>query len=159
MNQTITVLIVEPGKAPKLDCILNRPEIFEQIVGGSYDVGVFLDRETALIHCEDNKKRFATPNRFIQGMNDYIAGTFFFCGLDSTGFCSLPYTQQSYFAKLYGEDPPFFLLGSESLGGQKIVCASVGDLAKAACFLWENLKTGQAVRLSRWGGLRSGAVK
>ena len=129
MNQTINVMIVEPGKAPKMECILNRPEIFEHIVGGSYDVGIFLEREAGLIHCEDNKKRFAMPNRFIQDANDYIAGTFFLCGLDSTGFCSLPATQQRYFAKLYGEDPPFFLLSGESGTGQKIVCTSVGDPA------------------------------
>ena len=156
MNQTIEVMIVEPGKAPRMDRILNSPGIFESIVGGSYDVGVFLEREVGLIHCEDNKKRFATPNRFIQDANDYIAGTFFLCGLDSTGFCSLPPAQQRFFAKLYGENPPFFLLGSESGTGQKIVCTSVGDLAKAACFLWESMKTGQTVKLSRWGGIRNG---
>ena len=148
MNEKINVLMVEPGQAPRMDSIPNDSDAFERIVGGSYDVGIFLSHEAAIIYCEANKLRGAVPNRLLPHANGYIAGTFFLCGIDSKGFCSLPADQQRMFEEHYAMNPPFFLIGDR----RKTICTSAGDLAKAACILWENMKAGQSIRISRWGG-------
>lgn len=149
MNAGISVLIVEPGKQPRMERILNNQEVFECIVGGAYGVALVSDRDTVLIHNAGDERKFAASIEISRSMNHYKEGTYFLCGYDGAGFCSLSPAQQRYFAGICRDDLPIILLDGGS--GQKTACATVGDLAKAACCLWERLKAGETVRMSRLG--------
>ena len=147
----ISVLIIEQGRVPRIERILNTPNVFEHVVGGSYSVGLFPDQDVGLIYCDGGRRQFAPPETFGCCAQDYVDGTSFLCGLDCTGFCSLTPSQQRFFANLYRDHPPFMMLDSGT--GQKVICATVGDLAKAVCNLWERMKAGQTVRLFKWNGV------
>ena len=49
MDQKIDVLIVEPGKEPRLSTVADDLEHLQQIVGGPIDAGCYLPQRVMLI--------------------------------------------------------------------------------------------------------------
>lgn len=150
MTKEINVLIVEPGKAPRPAKVKNTLETFAEIVGGPVEAGCYLPQRVMLICQENGKERGLPPNRANPRAGDYIAGTFLLCGFEDDSFISLTPAQQvefqTYFAK-----PGEFMLVAET------VCAAPGDLALTACKLWERMKNGESVVMTKWGGQEGGA--
>ena len=89
-NQNLTVLKVEPGRAPEEMTIPNTLAAMQQVVGGHIEV-VCLD-DTCLVCNEEGKLLGLEGNRRLG--NDIIAGTFFLVGDTGDGdFCSLTQEQ------------------------------------------------------------------
>ena len=113
MNQKIDVLIVEPGKEPRLTTVADDLEHLQQIVGGPIEAGCYLPQRVMLI-CNGEGKNMGLPlnrpNPTDQG--DYIHGTFLLCSFEEERFASLSPAQQTQFQAY------FALPGSEGGSGQ-----------------------------------------
>ena len=92
-NNEITVLKVEPGKAPETVTIPNTLEAAQKMVGGYIEV---LNVDNACLVCnEDGKLTGLEGNRRLG--NDIITGTFFLTGCTDDGdFCSLTPEQMEW---------------------------------------------------------------
>ena len=89
-NQNLTVLKVEPGRAPEEMTIPNTLAAMQQVVGGHIEV-VCLD-DACLVCNEEGKLLGLEGNRRLG--TDIIAGTFFLVGDTGDGdFCSLTQEQ------------------------------------------------------------------
>lgn len=94
--EKISVLLVEPGKCPKVIEIENTLEAMQNIVGGDIEVYEPFDDEIAIVCNEEGKVKGLPLNRAIYSdrgeLVDIIAGTFFVCyaPVDSEGFLNLP---------------------------------------------------------------------
>jgi hypothetical protein len=75
------VVIVEPGKAPKVTHIENTLEAMQQTVGGLIEL-FRIDDEIVIIHNEESKLGGFRPNKAIwyeDDLIDIVFGTFFVC--------------------------------------------------------------------------------
>ena len=91
--ENMTVLIIEPGKAPREAEVGNGLESLQKTVGGDIQAVYPYDEQVALI-CHEEGKILGLPlNRALydeQGrMFDIVAGTFIVCGLSEGNFASL----------------------------------------------------------------------
>lgn len=113
-NNKITVLVVEPGKAPQVTEIDNTLESMQKIVGG-YIEAFQLDKNTALWCNEEGKINNLPYNRAVG--NDVIAGTFFIAGDAHDGeSCSLNKEQISKYTDMFANtQPPEVELTNEHL--------------------------------------------
>lgn len=152
MAQEINVLIVEAGKAPRPAKVLNTMETFAEIVGGPVEAGCYLPQRVMLIRNENGKALGLPPNRANPNGKDYIAGTFLLCGFEGDSFTSLTSAQQVEFQECFAKPGEFMLIGTET------VCASPGELAITACKLWEDMKSGESVVMTKWGGSPAGGA-
>ena len=152
MAQKINVLVVEAGKAPRPAKVENTMEAFEKIVGGPVEAGVYLPQRVMLIRNENGKALGLPPNRSNPRAKDYIAGTFLLCGFEDTRFTSLTPAQQVEFQEYFAKPGEFMLIGTDT------VCASPGELAMNACKLWESMRNGESVVLTKWGGSAEGGA-
>lgn len=85
----MNVLIVKPGVAPYEAEINGSLKTMQEIVGGTIQAVYPYDESVALV-CNDEGKLENLPfNRMLENY-DYIAGTFFICGLSEDNFASLP---------------------------------------------------------------------
>lgn len=94
MNKAITVLVVEPGKAPYIKTIDPGLTSLQKEVGG-YIQAVYPFPEPVAIVCNETAKLDGLPlNRVLRDENgvayDIIAGTFLVVGLTEEDFDSLP---------------------------------------------------------------------
>ena len=151
MKQEIDILVVEPGKAPRPASVKDTLETFQEIVGGPIDVGYCLPQKVMLICNAEGKNMGLVPNRPIPSACDYIAGTFLLCGCEGEHFASLTPAQQTFFQGYYRKPGEFMMIGGRTM------CASASGLAEAARNLWYNMKSGESVVLTKWGGAESGA--
>ncbi len=149
MTKEINVLVVEPGKAPYIRRTLNTLEAFEEIIGGPAEMGCYMPQRVLLVWREDGKKCGLPLNRANPHGGDFIAGTFLLCGFDEDCFISLTASQQAEFQKYFAQPGEFMMLGSG------IVCTSPGELAMSASALWECMKNGESVVMTKWGGAES----
>ncbi len=102
MEQKINILIVEPGKAPRLAKADDTLEAFQKIVGGPIEVGCELPQRVLLICNELGKLMGLPPNRPNPTDNrDYIAGTFLLCSYEGEHFASLTAAQQAEFQAFF----------------------------------------------------------
>ena len=99
----IVVLIVEPGKAPRLARMENTVEAFEKLVGTPLDFGCFMPEKVMLISNANGAGQGLPPNRANPRGKEYLFGTFLLCGVGED-FASIPATQAEYFKK-YFEKP------------------------------------------------------
>lgn len=53
MDQRMEVLVVEPGKAPRLEMVQNTLEAVEQALGGRAQLGCFLPQRVMLVSRQD----------------------------------------------------------------------------------------------------------
>ena len=148
MDQKINVLIVEPGKEPRPATVTDNLETFQQIVGGPIEAGCYLPQRVMLICNGEGKNLGLPPNRANPRAKDYIAGTFLLCGFEGEHFTSLTPAQQVEFQEYFAKPGEFMMVGTDA------VCATRGEVAMTACKLWDCMKNGESVVLTKWGGAR-----
>ena len=103
----ITVLKVEPGKAPEEVTIPNTLEAMQQMVGGLIEI-VYLD-DICLVCNEEGKLMGLEGNRRLG--DDIVVGTFFLIGENGRGeFRSLSPEQLQWGQERFSE-PEFFQPG------------------------------------------------
>ena len=152
MKQKMDILIVEPGKAPRPAALPdNTLEAVEAVLGGAAQVGCFLPQRVLLISREDTGG--LAPNRCMPGGKGFVNGTFLLCGIPEEGclFDSLTPGQQKEFQELFARPGEFMMVGSETY-------ADPDDVADKVYSLWDTLKDGETVVLTKWGGQDRGAA-
>lgn len=152
MKQKMDILIVEPGKAPRPAALPdNTLEAVEAVLGGAAQVGCFLPQRVLLISREDTGG--LAPNRCMPGGKGFVNGTFLLCGIPEEGclFDSLTPGQQKEFQELFARPGEFMMVGSEAY-------ADPDDVADKVYSLWDTLKNGETVVLTKWGGQDRGVV-
>ena len=121
------ILVVEPGRRPKVQEIDGTVEAMREIVGGELQA-MYPSDDVALIFNEDAKVLHLPQNRGVLDEGgvfcDIICGTFFLCGApeDSNYFTSLTAEQTQQYAEIFAA-PEVFL----NLGGRTIIlpCAEI----------------------------------
>lgn len=94
--QKISVILVEPGRYPKLIEIEDTLEAMQSLVEGDIEEYMPFDDEVAIICNEEGKMRGLPLNRAVyvdnKEMVDIIAGKFFICyaPIESEKFLSIP---------------------------------------------------------------------
>ena len=101
MSKLIQVLIVEPGKPPRLAKTENTWTAFQHIVGGPIEVGCYLPQQVLLISNADAGLIGLPPNRATKPNGEYILGTFLLCGFDDSGYTSLSEKQRRKFTAYF----------------------------------------------------------
>jgi hypothetical protein len=104
------VLIIEPGKEPRLTEVENNLKTLKEIVGGYIEV-VYPFEEPVGIVCNEEGKLLGLPlNR---GLKDYdiIAGTFMVVGLSACDFCSLTPEQAEKYRQKFAAPELFMRMG------------------------------------------------
>ncbi|MCX4324662.1 MAG: DUF3846 domain-containing protein [Lachnospiraceae bacterium] len=152
MKQKMDILIVEPGKAPRPAALPdNTLEAVEAVLGGAAQVGCFLPQRVLLISREDTGG--LAPNRCMPGGKGFVNGTFLLCGIPEEGclFDSLTPGQQKEFQELFARPGEFMMVGSETY-------ADPDDVADKVYSLWDTLKNGETVVLTKWGGQDRGVA-
>lgn len=152
MKQKMDILIVEPGKAPRPAALPdNTLEAVEAVLGGAAQVGCFLPQRVLLISQEDTGG--LAPNRCMPGGKGFVNGTFLLCGIPEEGclFDSLTPGQQKEFQELFARPGEFMMVGSETY-------ADPDDVADKVYSLWDTLKNGETVVLTKWGGQDRGVA-
>lgn len=152
MKQKMDILIVEPGKVPRPAALPdNTLEAVEAVLGGTAQVGCFLPQRVLLISREDTGG--LAPNRCMPGGKGFVNGTFLLCGIPEEGclFDSLTPGQQKEFQELFARPGEFMMVGSETY-------ADPDDVADKVYSLWDTLKNGETVVLTKWGGQDRGVA-
>ncbi len=145
MSDSMDILIVEPGKAPRPAVIPNTLEAAEKILCGPAQIGCFLPQKVLLISREDMDG--LPPNRCLPGRKSSINGTFLLCGIpeEGDGFASLTPRQQKDFQDIFAEPGEFMMVGGKTY-------ADPDDVADTVYGLWDTLQDGETVVLTKWGG-------
>jgi len=152
MKQKMDILIVEPGKVPRPAALPdNTLEAVEAVLGGAAQVGCFLPQRVLLVSREDTGG--LAPNRCMPGGKGFVNGTFLLCGIPEEGclFDSLTPGQQKEFQELFARPGEFMMVGSETY-------ADPDDVADKVYSLWDTLKNGETVVLTKWGGQDRGVA-
>ena len=104
----LTVLLVEPGKYPKVTEINDVLEEMQALVGGYIEEYSPFDDEVSLVCCCDGKLQGLELNRVIYDEKigealDAVAGSFFIVGAprDSENYCSLTEEQQERYLDMF----------------------------------------------------------
>lgn len=144
-SRNINVLIVEPGKAPRSAAIPNTLEAVEAAVGGNAQLGCFLPKRVLLVSRENTHG--LKPNRCMPQGHGYISGTFLLCGIPEEGcdFDSLTPGQQQEFQDIFAKPGEFMAVGGT-------VYADPDNVADAVYNLWDTMRDGEAVTLTKYGG-------
>lgn len=117
MNEQITVLVVEPGKAPHVKEIKPVLKSLQKKVGGFIEA-VYPFPEPVAIVCNETAKLDGLPlNRALRDdageIYDIIAGTFLVVGLTEEDFSSLTQAQIEKYTKQFLKPELFFRIGSQ----------------------------------------------
>lgn len=145
-NEYINILIVEPGKSPRPAAMQNTLEAAERIVGGTVQIGCFLPQRVLMLYQENTDS--LTPNRPIPFSDGNILyGTFLLCGLPENGinFDSLTPGQQKEFQDVFSAPGNFMLIGNTAY-------TDPDNVADAVYSLWDTMRDGETVVLTKWGG-------
>ena len=117
MNDKISVLAVEPMKAPYIKEIEPGLESLQKEVGGLIQAVYPYDDMVAVICNEEGKMNGLPLNRAIYNddkeMTDIIAGTFLVVGLGEENFTSLSDGLQKKYADIFKNPEEFVRLGNE----------------------------------------------
>lgn len=93
MAEEIRVLLVEPGKQPRLVTVEHTLENLQALVGGYIEAVYPWDDPVGVICDEDGIANGKEPNRLLADGDgnpyDILKGTFFICGLGEENFCSI----------------------------------------------------------------------
>ena len=106
-KSTLTVLMVEPGKAPYQAAIGADLKSLQQVVGGYIESIAPYDDPVAIV-CNDEGKLEQLPfNRGLRdesgNLYDYIAGNFMIVGLGEEDFTSLPPEYIEKYSQLFAQ--------------------------------------------------------
>lgn len=124
----LSVLLVEPGKCPKVIEIENTLEAMQNIVGDDIEVYEPFDDEIAIVCNEEGKVKGLPLNRAIYSdrgeLVDIIAGTFFVCyaPVDSEGFLNLPKELAEKYEEYFKEPESF----NTEAGGVMVIRDTTG---------------------------------
>ena len=152
MAREIDILVVEPGKAPYPAKAKDTLETFQEIVGGPIEMGSYLPQRVMLI-CNGEGKNMGLPvNRVDPRGGDYIAGTFLLCSSEGDRFISLTHAQQLEFQSVFADPGEYIVVDNT-------VCTTRGEAALAVIKLWDSMRNGQSVVLTKWGGSPQGGVR
>ena len=116
------VLVVEPGRRPRLQSIPHTLQAMQALVGGPIQAVYPFEEPVALI-CNDEGKLLGLPlNRCLRledsgAIYDVIAGTFFLCAAppDSEHFESLTEEQLARYEKRFHSPEAFLRLDGQLL--------------------------------------------
>lgn len=119
MNETMTVLVVEPGKRPYTKEIPMGLKSLQREVGG-YIEAVYPFPELVAIVCRETGKLDGCPlNRALRdedgAIYDIIAGTFLVVGLTEEDFCSLSPELMQAFSQRFQNPETFAMVNGELL--------------------------------------------
>lgn len=144
MGNRINILAVEPGKKPHPVSMPDTVEAAEAFLGGAAEFGCFLPQRVMLISREDG--RGLVPNRCMPGSGRCVRGTFLLCGIPREGsrLASLSPQQRQEFQEIFAQPGEFMTVGES-------VYADPDDAAEAVYGLWDGLKGGESVTLTKWG--------
>ena len=107
MTREIDILVVEPGKAPRRERVVDTLDTFTEIVGGPIEAGCYLPQRVMLICNSEGKNMKLMPNRENPtDSGDFIAGTFLLCGFEGEHFTSLTPAQQREFEAYFATSGP-----------------------------------------------------
>lgn len=147
--QKIDVLIVEPGQKPRRVFVENTMEAAEELLGGTAQVGCFLRQRVLLISRQSQEE--LKPNRRMPDGKGCVRGPFLLCGIPEEGcmFDSLAPRQQTEFQALFDRPGEFMELGGS-------IYADPDDAVDALYNLWDTMKDGESITLTKWGGRGKG---
>ena len=117
------VLVVEPGRRPRLQSIPHTLQAMQALVGGPIQAVYPFEEPVALICNEEGKLEGLPPNRGLLDeagtLYDVVCGTFFLCAAppDEGTFRSLTEEQIRHYQERFAR-PEIFLLGAD---GQLLV--------------------------------------
>ena len=103
MSKMIQVLIVEPGKPPRLAKTENTWTAFQHIVCGPIEVGCYLPQRVLLISNANAEMIGLPPNRATKPNGEYILGTFLLCSFEENSYTSLSEKQQREFIDFFSQ--------------------------------------------------------
>jgi len=113
-KEKIDVLLVEPGKYPKMVTMDSGLESLQKAVEGVIQAVYFWDDPVALICNDDGKVNGLRANRAIYDedgeMVDIICGNFLITGLGEGDFASIPKDMQEKYEKMFHHPEAFFKL-------------------------------------------------
>ena len=119
MNETITVLVVEPGRTPYAKEILPGLTSLQKEVGGHIEA-VYPFPEPVAIVCRETGKLEGCPlNRALRdeegAIYDIIAGTFLVVGLTEEDFGSLSPELLQVFTQRFRQPETFMIIDGQLL--------------------------------------------
>ena len=106
------ILIVEPGKFPRLTDIQHTLEKLQETVGGYIEIISPFDDPVVLVCDGEGKLKGYELNRLVG--KDIIAGTFFLCGVDGEDLTDLPEAMAEKYEELF-HYPQIFLRSPEGI--------------------------------------------
>lgn len=117
INNTIRVVLLEPGKLAKIADIDASLEGMQKVVGGYIEaVYPFEDAESCIVCNEEGKINGLDLNRAIydgREIVDILAGTAFICDCSGENFGSLSDEKLSLYAKQFKKPEQFMKLGEK----------------------------------------------
>ena len=119
MNDTLRVLIVEPGKCPYEKTISSGLESLQREVGGNIEVIYPFADPVAIILDEEGKLKGKPWNRVLRdedgAIYDFLSGTFLVVGLGDENFISLTPELMEQFSRIYHTPERFLDLGGATI--------------------------------------------
>lgn len=101
-DNLMTVVYVEPHKAPYVTEIAHTLEAEQKAVGGLIEP-IYNDDETCLVGNEEAKLIGMEGNRYLDDAHSIIAGPFFVCGLTEDDFRGLTEEEVQKYMNKYAE--------------------------------------------------------
>ena len=116
-ENTIEVLMVEPGQYPRMERIGADLRSLQKAVDGDIQAVYPYDDAVALICGEEAKLEGKPLNRALRDekgeIYDIVAGNFFICGLGEEDFASLPKELQKKYEDKFRQPEAFLKMGSK----------------------------------------------
>ena len=116
-DNTIEVLMVEPGQYPHMERIGTDLSSLQKAVDGDIQAVYPYDDAVALICGEEAKLEGKPLNRALRDergeIYDIVAGKFFICGLGEEDFASLPKELQKKYHDKFRQPEAFLKMGSK----------------------------------------------
>lgn len=102
MSERIRLLLVEPGKHPRLVEVEHTLRNLQKLVGGYIQATYPWTEERIGLVCDDEGKlkRDTIPNRLLENY-DVLVGSFFLCGLGEEDFVSISDEMALKYAKKF----------------------------------------------------------
>lgn len=116
-DNTLEVLMVEPGQYPRMERIGADLASLQKAVGGDIQA-IYPYADPVALLCAESAKLEGKPlNRALRdedgGIYDIVAGKFFICGLGDESFSSLPKELQQKYADKFHKPEAFLKMGSK----------------------------------------------
>ena len=132
-SESITVVMLEPGKESYIAEIGSSLEELQEAVGGGYIEAIYPFSDKACIICNDEGKfNGMKANRTLYGEQkqilDVIYGPFFICGIGEGDFTSLSAELQEKYLTLFKVPEKIMLLGGRAT---MVPCPPGSDIAIA----------------------------